>query len=331
MSDTAAPPEFAGPAKGGRRRRGEPKLYDFRRQSTLSREHVRTMQIVQETFARGFSTMLASQLRSVTQVTIQSVEQRSYDEYVRDLANPNLLTMLSLEPLIGAAIFQLPLEVAFCAIELMMGGTGHAEHPARPLTELELQLIRGILERALPEMRYAFEPVVATEPKIMSQESNPQYAQIAAPTDMVIVVSFDIRIEHVAGTATLCIPFSSLQPHLEALSATSLYGSQSLHNMGETRQRLNEHLGETPVMVSAQFRKVEMSADEIVRLRVGDIIPLSHPLDEPLTMIVGETPTHRARIGRKNRRLAMLIDSAADPMMTMQPSRPLPLTKQGAR
>ena len=330
MSDTATAPVIADPAQGGRRSKGEPKLYDFRRQSTLSREHVRTMQIVQETFARGFSTMLASQLRSVTQVTIQSVEQRSYDEYIRDLANPNLITMLSLEPLIGAAIFQLPLEIAFCAIELMMGGSGHVEHPARPLTELELQLIRGILERALPEMRYAFDPVVATEPKIMSQESNPQYAQIAAPTDMVIVVSFDIRIENVAGTATLCIPFSSLQPHLEALSSTSLYGSQSLHNMAETRERLQRHLGETSVTVSAQFRQVEMTANEIVQLRVGDIIPLSHALDEPLTLVVGDTPTHHARIGRKNRRLAMLIDSKADPMSTVQPTRPLMLAKHGS-
>jgi flagellar motor switch protein FliM len=197
------------------------------------------------------------------------------------------------------------------------------------MTELELQLIRGILERALPELRYAFEPVVATEPKIMSQESNPQHAQIAAPTDMVIVVSFDIRIESVAGIATLCIPFSSLQPHLEALSATSLYGSQSQHNMAETRDRLHEHIGETPVTVSAQFRPIELTADDIVQLRVGDIIPLSHPLDEPLTLIVGDTPTHRARIGRKNRRLAMLIDSKADPLATIQPTKPLMLSKHG--
>lgn len=327
MSDTVN----AGSARAQRRRRSEPKPYDFRRQSTLSREHVRTMQIVQETFARGFSTMLASQLRSVTQVTIQSIEQHSYDEYVRDLANPTLLTLLSLEPLVGAAIFQLPLEVAFCAIELMMGGGGHPEHPQRPLTELELQLVRGILDRAMPELRYAFEPVVQTFPKIVSQESNPQYAQIAAPTDMVIVVTYEIRIENVAGTATLCIPFSSLQPHLEALSATSLFGNNSPHNMAETRGRLQEHLGETPVVVSAQFRRIEMTADQIVGLGVGDIVPLSHPLDEPLTLVVGGTPTHKARIGRKNRRLAVLIDGKVDPLESQLPAKPLMLVKASGR
>lgn len=335
MSDTATNARAAAnvtSARAQRRQRAEPKPYDFRRQSTLSREHVRTMQIVQETFARSFSTMLASQLRSVTQVTIQSIEQQSYDEYVRELPNPTLLTLLSMEPLVGAAILQLPLGVAFSAIELMMGGGSSGEqHPQRPLTELELQLVRGILDRAMPELRYAFEPVVQTFPRIVSQESNPQYAQIAAPTDMVIVVSFDIRIENVEGVATLCIPFSSLQPHLEALSATSLYGNNAMHNMVETRARLNEHLGETPVVVSAQFRRIEMTADQIVHLGVGDIVPLSHHLDEPLTLVVGGTPTHKARIARKNRRLAVLIDSRVDPLETMLPAKPLMLVKASDR
>lgn len=309
------------PRHRGAGTRSDPKVYDFRQQNTLSREHVRTMQIVQETFARNFSTMLASQLRSVVQVTIQSIEQHSYDEYVRDLANPNLLTLLSLSPLSGAAIFQLPLEVAFCATELLMGGAGRGEHPARPLTELELSLVRAIIERALPELRYAFEPVVVTEPKIVSQESNPQYAQIAAPTDMVIVVTYEIRIESVSGHATLCIPFSSLQPHLEALSSTSLYGAQNTANIDESRMRLHDHVRETPVTVSAQFRQLQMPAHDIVTLRVGDVVPLSHPLDEPLTLMVGETPTHRVRIGRRHRRLAIVVDDLADPTEYRQPTR----------
>jgi len=318
MSSTAASPSKS----SHRRKKGEPRAFDFRRQSKLSREHVRTMQIVQETFARGLSTMLASQLRSMCQVTIQSIEQQTYDEYVRDLPNPTLLTLLSLAPLQGAAIFQLPLEVAFVAVERMLGGVGYPEQPNRPLSDLEAQLLRSIFERALPELRYAFEPVVVTEPKIVSQESNPQYAQVAAPTDMVIVVAFEIRIEAISGTATLCIPFSSLQPHLEALSATSLYSSQSAVDSEETLARLVHHIGETPVDVSAQFRPVEMSAHDIVRLRVGDVLPLSHPVEEPLTLVVDGIATFEARIGRRNRRLAVQVSRRADPSSsTRRPTR----------
>jgi flagellar motor switch protein FliM len=314
MASTSEPnaSETGGP-KQSKRKRGEPRAFDFRRQSKLSREHVRTMQIVQETFARSLSTMLASHLRSVTSVSIQSIDQHSYDEYVRELPNPTVLNILSLAPLQGAAILQWPLDVAYVAVELMLGGHGYEEQPNRPLSELEAILVRGIFEQALPELRYAFEPVVQTEPKIVSTESNPQYAQIAAPTDMVIVVAFEVKIEGISGTATLCIPFSSLQPHLEALSATSLYASQSVTNAEETADRLRYHLGETPVTVSAQFRPVEMAASDIVRLRVGDVLPLNHPIDQPLTLVVDDTPTFEARIGRRNRRLAVQVAGPADP------------------
>jgi len=301
------------PARHGTsRRRGEARAFDFRRPSKLSREHVRTMQIVQETFARGFSTMLASTLRSVTQVSIRSIEQQTYDEYVREVPNPTLLTLLSLSPLSGAAILQLPLQVTFCAVELLLGGKGYAEQPARPFTDLELHLTRGIIERALPELRYAFEPVVVTEPKVMSQESNPQFAQIAAPTDMVIVVSFDIRIESVSGVATLCIPFSSLQPHLEALSATSLYAAQSVADPGAVRSLLADHLASAPVEVNARFRPVVMSSGDILALRVGDVVPLNHPVDVPLVLTVVGVATYDATIGRLNRRVAVQVVGPTD-------------------
>lgn len=318
-------------AGASRKRRGQPKPYDFRRQSTLSRDHVRTMQIVQETFARGFTTVLASQLRSVTQVSITSIEQRSYDEYVRWLPNPTLLTLLNLNPLSGAAIFHVPLEICFTAIETMMGGTGDGQQPERPLTDLELLLMRGILESALPELRYAFEPVVATEPRIMSQESNPQYAQIAAPTDMVIVVAYEIKIDSTVGVASLCIPFSSLQPHLEALSASSLYGNLSSSNRAENLHRLHVHLGETRVQVAAQFRDVEVLARHIVGLQVGDVLPLHHPVDEPLTLVVDETPVHHARIGRQNRHLAVLVDRPVDPLESRSAARWSPVDERFAR
>ena len=322
MASTAPTSASSRHGKGAARRRGEPRPFDFRRPSKLSREHVRTMQIVQETFARGLATLLSSTLRSVTTVSISSIEQQTYDEYVREVPNPTLLNILSLAPLSGAAILELPLQVAFCAVELMLGGKGYAEQPERPFTDLELQLTRSLIERALPELRYAFEPVVATEPKIVSQESNPQFAQIAAPTDMVIVVSFEIKIETVSGVATLCIPFSSLQPHLEALSATSLYAAQSIGNAAENRKLMSEHLSAAPVEISTRFRGVTMSSGDILALRVGDVVPLSHPVDVPLTLTVEGVPTFEATIGRRNRRVAVQVVGPADPGRPgLRPSR----------
>ena len=317
------------PTRSDRRRGGKRALpsdtayvaFDFRKPSSLSREHVRTMQIVMETFARGLGTMLSSQLGSVVSVSIKSIGQRTYDEYVRDMPNPTVMTILDLAPLSGAGVLQLPLQVAHCAIELLLGGKGYEEQPERALTELEELLVHGLVERVLPELRYSLEPVVKVEPSIVAQEANPQFAQIAAPTDMMIIVEFQVKMEAVTGTATLSIPFSAMQPHLDMLSTSSLFGGKTSGNAAENRQRMEHHVGETPVELTAEFRQLIMSSGDIVSLEVGDVIPLYHPVDEPLLLTVEGVPTLNVRIGRRNKRAAVQVVSAADADDRLRPAR----------
>lgn len=302
-------------------RRSEPRPFDFRRPNTLSREHVRTMQIVQETLARGFTTTLASTLRAVTNVSIRSIEQRPYDEYVRELPNPTLLTLLGLPPLAGSAMLQIPLRVGYVATEMLLGGVGGANQPRRSMTDLELALMRNIVELTLPEVRYAFESVVPVEPAILAQEANPQFAQLAAPTDMVIVVSFDIKIEAVTDVMTLCIPFASLQPHLEALSVSNRPSGRSDEKLRAEREHLHEHITEAPVEVAAVFRSARATSKQIVGLDVGDVLLLNHPLGLPLTLETDGVPIFDVTVGRVSRHLAVQVAGAVPEDRTARRSR----------
>lgn len=303
------------------RRRGEPRAFDFRHPTTLSREHVRTMQIVQETLARGFTTTFASALRAVTNVSIRHIEQRPYDEYVRVLPNPGVHTLLSLRPLNGTAMLQVPLPVAFAMTELLLGGRGRADQPRRGLTDLEQALVRGIIDQTLPEIRYAFEPIVPIEPVVLGVEANPQFAQLVAPTDMVIIASFDVKIEAITDVMTLCIPFSSLQPHLDALSVNARVRDQSPERTALERARLHEHVHGSPVQASAVFRPLTASTATLVDLAVGDVILLHHPLGDPLTLEVGGVPTFDVTIGRLNRYLALKVGDTVPAARTRTPSR----------
>ena len=294
----------------GDRPRSEPQPFDFRRPTTLSRDHVRTMQIVQETLARGFTTTLASTLRAVTNVSLRSIEQRPYDEYVREIPNPTLLTLLGMPPLAGSAMLQIPLRVAYVATEMLLGGVGGANQPRRSMTDLELALMHSIVELTLPELRYAFEPVVSVEPAIIGQEANPQFAQLAAPTDMVIVVSFDVKIESVTDVMTWCIPFASLQPHLEAISESKGHDGQSAEKVRAERARLHEHLESSEVEAQAVFRSAVASSRQIVGLEVGDVLLINHPTGMPLTLQTGGVPVLDATIGRVNRQLALQVVGA---------------------
>jgi flagellar motor switch protein FliM len=288
-----------------------PVAYDFRRPNKFTREHVRALQIASETFARQFTTVLSTTLRTVSQVQAKGIHQLTYDEYIRDVPNPTYLAILSLAPLAGASIFHLPLPVVMTAVDRLLGGPGAGPAIHRPLTEIEQSLVRDLLGRVLRELAYAFESLTALEPAVLHQESNPQFAQIGSPSDMVIVFVYDLRIGGQAGEATLCVPFASLQPVLDEVAANSLLAGRVEADAESVRESLAGRMGAAPVTVSVSFPPVTLALSDIVDLRPGDVLPLEHRVDAPLEVSVGGLPRFAARPGRRGKRLACVITSVA--------------------
>lgn len=282
-------------------------VFDFRRPNKFSREHVRALEIVHETFARQLGTVLSTTLRAVSQVTVASVDQVSYDDYISSSPNPSLLTVLTLEPLAGAGILQVPLPLAMSVLDRLLGGIGTGPYPARSLTDIEEGLIVEVLERCLGELSSAFESLVDLQPEIDHLESNPQFVQVAAPSDMVVVVVFDTRIGGQEGQLSLCIPFASLQPRLEAITGHSLSGERRFEDVARAAAVMGDAMQTVPVDVSVRFAPVTLTSEEVVELRVGDILPLGHPADEPLTLLAGGVTLLPAVAGRKGKRLACRI------------------------
>jgi flagellar motor switch protein FliM len=268
---------------------------------------VRAFQIVHETFARQLSTVLATTLRAGASSAFGKVEQLTYDEYVRSLPNPSYMVILSLNPLPGAALLQFPLPITFAAIDRLLGGTGDAASPKRPLTEIEQNLMRSVVDRALRELEYAYETLVRVEAEIVQQEFNPQFAQIAAPSDMVLVVSFEMRIGEKRGNATICVPFATLSPVLESLASQTLFQDQRGEDPVLWQQKLESALYTVPVETCVRFDAVGLTSDEIVALKVGDIVPLNHPVDRPLSVTVDGVRSYDGVSGRRGKRLATLI------------------------
>lgn len=294
-------------ASGGTKRGKSALPFDFRRPNKFSRDHIRAFQIVHETFARQLSTVFATTLRAVAQVTLGNVEQVTYDEYIRSLPNPSYLTILSLNPLPGAAVLQLPLPIAFAAVDRLLGGTGEALSPKRPLTEIESNIMRSLMERALRELEYAYETLVRVEAEIVQQEFNPQFAQVAAPSDMAISITFETRIGEKRGMSSLCIPYDTMQPVLESLASQQLFADRTGRDPELWSHQLDQAIHEVPVELRVSFREVLLASTDIIGLRVGDVIPLEHHVDEPLTVSVDDVPCYRAVTGRRGKRLACLI------------------------
>jgi flagellar motor switch protein FliM len=281
--------------------------FDFRRPNKLNRDHVRTLEIVQEIFSRQFSTVLSSTLRAISTVTVESIEQLSYDEYVRATPNPTHLSLLSINPLPGMAILQLPLSISFVAVDYLLGGHARGDQPLRPLSEIEVNLLGRLITRVLSELRYAFESVVSFDPQVVQVEHNPQFAQVAAPSDMIAVVTFDVRISHHHGRATLAFPYASLAPVLDSFTGNVVLAERDAGVVATARQSLQERLADTPVEVGLRFEPIRLTSGEIVDLRVGDVIPLNQPVNSDLTVTIAGNPAYNGRAARRGKRLACQI------------------------
>ena len=174
------------------------------------------------------------------------------------------MVILSLNPLPGAALLQFPLPITFAAVDRLLGGTGDAASPKRPLTEIEQNLMRSVVDRALRELEYAYETLVRVEAEIVQQEFNPQFAQIAAPSDMVLVVSFEMRIGEKRGNATICVPFTTMAPVLESLASQTLFQDQRGEDPVLWQQKLESALYTVPVETRVRFDAVGLTSAEIV-------------------------------------------------------------------
>jgi flagellar motor switch protein FliM len=318
-SDTLGTAPLAAPGASGRKRRKSgPQPFDFRRPSKFSRDHARALQIVHETFARQFTTILSTTLRSVSSVTVASVDHISYDEYVRSSPELCFLAILNVDPLSGASILQIPLDIGMAAIDRLLGGVGDGAQPTRALTDIESSLLRELVQRVLRELDYAFESLVKTSTSIVQLESNPQFAQIAAASDMVVVATYDVRIGARESTATLCIPFASLQPVLENVTGNAHFADRKGTDPVESARAVAAGLTAVPVDVSVRFDAVRLTSSQILDLEVGDVLPLRHPVNAPLSVVAGDRVCAAGVPGSKGRRLAFMIVQA-DPAEDRRP------------
>ncbi len=299
---------------------GGPAPYDFRKPIKLSREHVRTLQIAFETYARSCGTLFTTRLRAVSNVTLASIEQLNYDEYVASLNNPTVIAVVVLDPLPGSALMEMSSSAAMTAIDHMLGGPGGPQ-PERPLTEVEMPLLRGLLERMLGELRYGFETLVVMHPQLKEIEYNAQFLRAHQPGDACVVATFDFKIGAEETQASICLPFNTILPVLSKTETVVLSAAERAAKDLALRN-LTAGLSSAPLDVAVRFQPIRMRTDDIVDLQPGDVVPLGHPTSQPLEVTVNETVFAHAVPGNQGARLACLVVPAPKESSPKESGRP---------
>lgn len=173
------------------------KVYDFRRPDKFSKDQIRTLYMLHESFARMLNTYMSSHLRTLVNVDVVSVEQLTYQEFVQSLANPSVISILGVPPLKGNIIFEISSEIAFAYLDRVFGGDGTTAVKTRVLTEIEDAVMRRFVNSAMERFKEAWSNITQMNPILEATESNPQFTQIVPPNDMVVIVTLHTKLGEV--------------------------------------------------------------------------------------------------------------------------------------
>jgi flagellar motor switch protein FliM len=274
-------------------------VYDFRRPTTLAREHSRALELAFETFARQWGTQLTAKVRVLSQVTCEQLAMLTYDEYAASLPP---LTGMVLLPVQGAgpkAVIQFPLDAVLTWVSHMLGAARPQPTPERTFTVIEQALVRKLVDDALDDLRYSLGTLLVQEISTGSFQYNSQFAQAASKSDLMIVATFAIRVGERVAPGTLAIPAEVLLPQLGETTPTI--------SAAHARDLLDAQLATVPVGVSLQLAPAEVLPAAVLGLAVGDIVPLPHPQHRPLTITVDGEPIGTAAVGANGSRLAGIV------------------------
>lgn len=254
-------------------------VYNFRRPDRVSKEQIRSLHFLHDRFARNIATSLSAYLRTVTDVTVMSVEQFTYSEFLMSLPDPTAFYAISLAPHEGLGALELNPAVAFAMIDRMLGGSGRGMAPTRGLTEIEQHVIDGVVKVLLENLSETWKSIVDVRFRVSARDTRPQMLQVAAPNEVVLLIGFDIRIGDARGMLNFCLPASMIESVGEAFTH-SWYRANRAATSADL-EGIRQMLGRLPLHVAATV-ETTLSAREVLDLEAGDVISLGHRVCDPI-------------------------------------------------
>jgi flagellar motor switch protein FliM len=298
---TGEPEEAATEESGGGVR-----TYDIGRQERIVRGRMPTLEIINERFARNFRIGLFNLIRRTAEISVGPVSVIKYSEFVRNLIVPTNLNLVHMQPLRGTALFVFDPNLVFLVVDNLFGGDGryHMRVEGRDFTLAEQRIIRKMLDVVFEEYGKAWEPLYPVTLEYVRSEMNTQFANIATPTEVVVVTTFNIELGTSGGDFHICMPYSMIEPMRDQLTSTMQADRAEADERWITEMSLQ--VQDAEVELVAHLGQAAITLRQIMGLKVGDVISLDLP-DAVIAEVDG-VPLFECHYGQKNGQLALKVE-----------------------
>lgn len=285
------------------------KDYDFARPAKFSKEHLRTLEIIFEHYGRLLSTNLPAYLRRPVQVEVMNSEAVTYSEFSNALSNPVLLGVVNFEPLEGNIVMEIASNIGFAMIDRLLGGVGNPLDKVRDFSEIELVILERMFNICINLLREPWQNVLTVKPRLERIETNSQFAQIISPSEMISIVTINIKIGEIEGLMNICLPYIVLEPVMDKLNTKYWFSTMQVKDVNTYEEAIASLISKAQIPVKAVLGNSSITVSDFANLAVGDIIKLDKKMNEELNVYVGDINKFTALPGSADDKYAVRITS----------------------
>lgn len=282
------------------------KVYDFRSPQKFSKDHIRTLELIHDNFARIISNYLTAQIRVNVKAKIETVEQISYEEFIHSVQNPTIMTLFKMPPLTGTILFETNPQFSFQVLDILLGGTGERTTISKEFSDIDKRIMRQLTSGMINNLKLAWEDIIDVDIDVEGIETNPAMNQTLAPNEAVALITFSVEIRNTSSYINLCIPYLSLEKVLDKLVVQYLFNND-IDGIGDSRDRLKNGLNSVKVGVSAELGKSSLTVDEFLKLGRGDIIKLDSKCTDPIKLYVEDQESYYVKPGIIGKNMGVVV------------------------
>lgn len=290
-------------------------IYDFKRPNRVSKEQLRAIKGIHDKLARNLASQISSVMRSIVEIRLHSVDQMTYGEFLMSLPSPTSFNVFSIKPLDGNCVLEINPSIAFPMIDRLLGGNGEGFETSRELTDIEVNLLDAILRMMMQRLKDSWSMITDMYPNVEAKESSPNVVQIVSQNEIVIMVVMEIIVGNSSGMINICYPVIYLEPILSRLANRDIMLGETSAKKSRNKE-LKTLIGRAEVLYEAILGKANISVDEFLNLKEGDILRLDRSADNKAIVTIDKKEVFLAEVGlhrfRKSIKIEELIRTDKD-------------------
>ncbi|MCB1018278.1 MAG: flagellar motor switch protein FliM [Bryobacterales bacterium] len=265
--------------------------YDFRRPDRIPKEQLRSIHLMHDFLARNLASSLGAYLRAYVTVSLVSVEQISFGEFLQYLPAPTCISSVAMPQMDGSAVLELNPTLVMPMLDVLLGGTGRGEmHSERELTEIEQSIVEGVLRIILQDLRNAWAPVAKIDFKVDAIETQPQLMQMLSSNEAIVAIGFEITMGESRGMMNFGVP--SVLVKMVGQKFEQQWSIRRRSSAEADRDRVRKLAMQAPVRVGVRALGAQIPLEQVLRLEVGDVLSLETPVRRPVQVLVEGIPKY---------------------------------------